>query len=561
MQTTFQLDIFGKRRAFSLSPGQSVLIGRAADSDLMIDTDPGVSKTHALIRLEGEIPVIEDAGSRNGTYVNNIILTSPRPLRNGDVITLGATIILFYGDTRGLSAGGVSPPHRTPAMTCVIPLGELREKVKPTIPPGLEQLSTENVRLGILQEIATSLLDKRDLEGLFQHSLTLIMSVVPARRGCIMMNEEGELRVKAFSGQQADPVSGDILQFSNTIRRQVMEQRTAVLTSNVEGDPNLEKAQSVIIQGIKSVMCVPLWNEDRVYGLIYLDSSFQESAFNEKNLRLLTAIANLVTMKIENYLYIQELLTKKAMEKDLELASEIQNMLLQNEFPPIPGAESALCFRSCHQLGGDYYHCFDLEDGRFVVVIADVMGKGTGAAILTSAVHAAFSATSEQKSDISYNVSKVNRFVCGLCGGTFFITLFAMLYDPASGELEYCNAGHNNPLLVRTDGSITELTEGGTLLGFLPEAPYTTGRNFLGNGDFVFLFTDGVSEVENTAGEMPGKDFLPKFLTGLGRAGSREIIDRLWRELDAFRGSCPLRDDTTAIVVRRLGAGDAAGDR
>ncbi len=557
MQITFQIEVQGRRQTFGLVPGESFLIGRAVDQDLSIEGDPGVSKTHARIWAEGGRLVLEDAGSRNGTYVNSVPVLQPYFLQTGDVITMGATVLVFFGEEsltngrRRAPAVGTAP-H--PGMTCVISLKEFEGKSGPMSAEKEKQTAGATLRLGILQEIATNLLDMHDLDDLFQRCMTLILSAIPARRGCIMMQEDGELHVKALSAKGEGQDSQDILHFSNTIRMQVMEERKAVLTANAEGDPSLEKAQSVIVQGIKSVMCVPLWNAERVYGLIYLDSSINETSFNEKNLRLLTAIANLVTMKIENFLYIQELLAKKALEKDLALASEIQNLLLPKEFPPIRETGTALRYLSCSRLGGDYYHCFEQPDGRHCVIIADVMGKGTSAALLTTALHAVLSVSCKQEQDIRKIVAHANRFVCELCNQAFFITLFALVLDSSSHTLEYCNAGHNSPLHCTGDGRVTPLVEGGPLLGFSSSVSYASARIGMNPGDLIFLFTDGVSEVENECGEMVDKEFLARFAANHCTLGPEEFLQALWASLESFRGASALQDDTTAIVLKRMEA-------
>ena len=330
-----------------------------------------------------------------------------------------------------------------------------------------------------------------------------------------------------------------------------MEEKSAVLTTNVAGDPQFEGAQSIIIQGIKSVICVPLWNGDSVYGLIYLDSPFHENTFNESNLQLLSAMANLVTMKIENFLFIQELLQKKAMEKELELASDVQRLLIQPDFPPIPGFGSAVFYQSCLQLGGDYYHCFPLSADRYLTVIADVMGKGTGAALLTASLHAYLQSHNRDGLELRQLMEQINQSIHELCEGRIFVTLFAVIIDRQTGTIEYCNAGHNPALLVTGSGT-SLLNEGGPLMGFMPDSGYQTAALEMNPGDLLLLYTDGLTETENPEGDMMGMEGLTRVLTGIRSEAPSEIMRELLQEIRLFQGGAPQRDDLTGILFRRL---------
>lgn len=592
MAIDFFLEVSGKRFLFSLNGSvREVWIGRGTGNSLPLPDDHGVSKVHSRLFVEQQLLMIEDAGSRNGTYVNQVKIAGPAPLASGDVIQIGSSIITLtiLEETAQTPAAPAPKPVAQAGMTCIFSIKDLEEQwrlpeeagsrvdkllseikslgvvqdIASTFKDRTEQdrvfhdsvriLLNENKRLGVLQEIASSLLDHNDLDRLFQDCLNLIFTVIPARRGCLMMLENNELQVKAVRALEKDAAvpAPDIIRFSNTIRRLVVEEKSAVLTANVEGDPQLEGAHSIIIQGIKSVLCVPLWNGDRTYGLIYLDSSFHEKTFNENNLRLLTAVANLVTMKIENFLFIQELLQKKAMEKELEFASDVQRFILPAEFPAIPGVESSVFYQSCLQLGGDYYHCFPRPAGQeYLTVIADVMGKGTGAALLTASLHAYMHAYSEEGSPLKELVERLNRAIISICDGQIFVTFFALLFDTLHCRAYYCNAGHNPVVLARAGGEVELLREGGPLLGFSPDVPYAVSEISLRQGDVLALYTDGLTEMENPAGEMLGLDFLSRFMMENRHLSCPEISASLLREVHAFRQNAPPHDDLTGIFFK-----------
>jgi len=527
-----------------------ILIGRHRSNDLQLLNDASVSKVHARIHARDGQLILQDLGSRNGSKVNEELVQAPVPLSNEDVVTIGNTrLVLRLARPAAVrtDAADIS------SMTCAISVRDMEEH---WAADGRRDLSAEETkRLAVLQDIAAALLNQSDLDRLFQDCLDLIFTVIPARRGCLMILEDDELVMKAVrTADLRDQDSADIIQFSNTIRRKIIEEKTAVLTCNVALDPMLEGAESIIIQGIKAIMCVPLWNGDRTFGLIYLDSHVQERSFNEHNLRLLTSIANLVTMKYENYLYVQELLKKKAMEKELEFASDVQKFLLPARSQSIPGLDVEMQYITCLKLGGDYYHVFPLADGEwYLFVIADVMGKGTAAALLTASLHAYLSTLCSADMPLDEMTARVNLYIHNLCEGQFFITMFALSYETATGRIRFVNAGHDEGLLVSAAGEVTLLAEGGLLLGVSPVAAYDVGEARLEPGDLVFLFTDGLSEISNAAGEMLGKEYIVDFLIRQRQLPAADLCHALLDAADKYREQCPQHDDLTMIALKRNG--------
>ena len=552
MKTQIELEIDGNKLSYTLAVDKSqIQIGRSMASELPLTKDAGVSKAHARIFLFGDSVQIEDLGSRNGTFVNGAQIRKAHLLKIGDQIQIGNTII----HSRGKPASEPEPFAAISGLTCMLPVKELEDSWKAPKPETTQvaQYKEQLQRFQVLQQIASSLLDQDEPGDLFQHALNQIVSVIPARRGCLMMLENDDLAVKAYwkTGQGEAASSADIVHFGNTLRRLVINEKTAVLTTNVQQDSKLEGAQSIILQGIKSVLCVPLWNGDKIYGLIYLDSYLSESAFNRDNLQLLTAIANLVTMKIENYLFINELLKKKAMEKDLQFAAEVQKFLQQPRFPDIEGLESHVFCFSRLELGGDYYHCFPLPEEQYLFVIADVMGKGAGAALLTASLHAYLSSMTCQGASLANLMAALNDRIFDQCAGNMFVTLFALIVDRRHDLYEYCSAGHPDTILLRSGGETVFLKEGGPILGILPGTPYRAVKLESAAGDLLLGYTDGLSEIENAAGEMFGKERLAALLREAEKSGCEQIGRRLLAEIDRFRGEVPPGDDMTAIILKR----------
>jgi serine phosphatase RsbU (regulator of sigma subunit) len=181
---------------------------------------------------------------------------------------------------------------------------------------------------------------------------------------------------------------------------------------------------------------------------------------------------------------------------------------------------------------------------------ADVMGKGTGAALLTASLHAYISTYCERPMELADLVSCLNRSIAIQCDGQIFVTLFAFIIQATDFQMEYCNAGHNEVLLVHTDGRVEQLQEGGTLLGAMPDYPYTSRSIILQPGDLLSLYTDGVTEMEDPAGNMFGKERLIDLLVNHRTCSCPEISRRLLADLDDFRAGAEPHDDVTGILVR-----------
>jgi sigma-B regulation protein RsbU (phosphoserine phosphatase) len=200
-------------------------------------------------------------------------------------------------------------------------------------------------------------------------------------------------------------------------------------------------------------------------------------------------------------------------------------------------------------VGGDYYDFFPLGEGRFGVTIADVSGKGVPAALLMANVQGLLRAFCNGEREITEAIRQVNRSVSRGASGGKFITLFYAEVDYGKGLLRYTNAGHNYPMLRRAGGSIEELTEGGLLLGLFDDATYDLGEIAFGPGDALLLYSDGISEATDSRGDLYGEDRLRSLWQGCAASPSGDVIDRLLKDVESFRGSAGQSDDMTAVVV------------
>jgi serine/threonine protein phosphatase PrpC len=240
------------------------------------------------------------------------------------------------------------------------------------------------------------------------------------------------------------------------------------------------------------------------------------------------------------------------LEQEMRVARDIQMELLPKTFPRIPGLDMFAFTVPARHVGGDCYDVIDVGDGRLAITIGDVSGKGTPAAILMANVQAAVRALSESHVPAGELIRRVNRLVYGYTEDSVFITFFYSVLDTRSGELVYVNAGHNQPCVLRANGSREYLDRGGLVIGVLPAADYEEGHLTLGPGDDLVLYTDGITEATNTEEEMFGEQRFQELLIEHRAASAREIEERVYSTIKEFAQGASQADDLTMVVVKLM---------
>ena len=313
------------------------------------------------------------------------------------------------------------------------------------------------------------------------------------------------------------------------------------------------------LDGRKIAMVLPLQTRTRLVGFIGLGFKSEREDFNIEECGMLMSIASQVAMAAENLQLLEENIEKQRLEKEMGMARRVQQGLLPGKIPDTPGLEIAARSKFCLEVAGDYYDVIKVDDKRTVVAIGDVSGKGAAAALLMSNIQASFRIAvgiGSQATDpgsglnISDVVSRINNLIHGNTPSDQFITFFVGVYEPENKTFSYVNAGHNPPMLLRAGGKIEMMDKGGLLLGALPDMPYEMGTLILENDDIIFLYTDGVSEAENTSDEMFGEERILAILKKNHDLKPGEILSKLEEEVQNFIGDVPLSDDFTTLVAR-----------
>lgn len=296
---------------------------------------------------------------------------------------------------------------------------------------------------------------------------------------------------------------------------------------------------------------IPLHAQNVVSGLLCVGERLNGAPYTREDLEFLYSLGALAMISTENARLFQEALRKKEMEDELTIARGIQQNLLPREIPAIDGFDVSALNVSSQQVGGDYYDIVPVGTGGFIIAIGDVSGKGTPASLLMANVQATIRALAPFGLSLGDATGRVNNIITANTGNEKFITFFWGILDPADRSYRYVNAGHNPPYVLRADGRIEQLTEGGLILGVMQTmVPYQEGQIRLEAGDAVVLYTDGVSEAMNLQGEDYGDERLEQFLRSLHHGSAQEIVDALRAELASYTAGAPQSDDITIVVIR-----------
>jgi serine phosphatase RsbU (regulator of sigma subunit)/pSer/pThr/pTyr-binding forkhead associated (FHA) protein len=520
---------------------QHTTVGRAEDNDLCFP-DELLSRHHAEFRQRDGACYLLDLDSSNGTYVNDIRVRGEQVLLEGDIVTVGETSLVFHEKSLPSDAGDGTVQSEV--------IAETTRLTKQAI--DVTDLISEDRVLGVLCRATNALVVHHPLPDLFNNILEAILDSIPAQRAAIMLLE-GEPPVPVLKATRAR-FGAEITSVSHDIARRALNDRVAFVLRDVLEDPEVRDRASLRADGIRSVMCAPLWSSlnpgdhGHLLGLVYLDSQSDAPTLTYRDLQVLTVLANVTATKIESARLLEENLHKRRLEEDLRLAAEIQSDLLPRKAPVIPGYDVDGTTEPCRMVGGDYFD-FEHDSEYLHMALADVSGKGIGAAMLMVALRATVRAHWRDGS-LPEATARINRTFHMTVPSDKYATFFVARLELRTGCLTYVNAGQNRPLLIQPDGQWQSLAVGGTVVGAFAEASYQQGTVVLEPGARLLVFSDGISDSWSDADEADRQLMAIAHLRrhSTDAAGLRADI---FHAVDQASG-CKAKDDRTLLVIQRL---------
>jgi len=522
-------------------------VGRSTDNDFGFPEDSGLSRQHLAFENENGAWIVRDLGSKNGTYVNEHLIQSKHLLSPGDRITASLLTVVFEPQpVKVPQVSIVFDRTRTdigPAETLSTSLDDVISSQTILAKPARGTSEHWKTPLAAFLRAGRELSQGRPLPELFEVILDLSIEAVGAERGVLMTLEGDGLAVQASRGNG--------FRISTTVRDQVLNQKASLLIRNVQDEEAFRSMQSIVSQGVRALIAVPLQTDNQVIGLIYVDTSHWLREFSGDDLNLLTVMANVAAIRIERERLAELEHSRRRMASELEQAAEIQQQFLPACAPQVPGLELAGFNASCRTVGGDYYDFLTYPDGRVAVMVGDVCGKGMPAALLMMGLQARVQVLAAEPNRPAVVVDRLNRVLAAAALNTRFISFFFALLDPVSGELAYSNAGHNPPLLIRANGTVEWLTEGGPVLGIVPNASYEEVRCDLNSGDVALLYSDGVTDSTNAQEEDFGEERLSEVMQRVHHNSADVILSALTAAVKDWAAGTPAPDDITLVVVRK----------
>lgn len=546
--------------------GDLLIVGRDAERCQIVIPHHAVSRQHVqLTRANGQY-FIEDLRSRNHTFVNSKEVTARTPLRHDDRIKI-CDFLFRYHDERVRASPPPPPPPPLPDwMTREKPEDEESSGMT-TIEATGSRVNAQHFlevqpsdRLRALLEISTELSRTLELDPLLGKLAETLLGVFKQADRCfvVVLDDAGRPVPRA---QRARRPGLDDTRFSRTIVKKAVETHQSLLIEDASTDAALGPAASIAEFKIRSVMCVPVVTaEGRALGALQVDTQDRTKKFKEDDLNLLTIVGNLAAVALEKAKLHEQVVAREKEQKEIELARAVQLGFLPQHPPEVAGYEFYSLYSPAQSIGGDFYDFIPLPGGRLAVVVADVAGKGVPAALLVAKLSSeARYGFLTHPDDPARAVTLLNDQM--IRGGLAdrFVTLAAVVLDPAAHVARVVNAGHMNPRLCRAgggdpcDGIDDEAT--GVPLGVMAGYEYEARELPLGPGDALTLFTDGVTEAMDPGGAMFGADAADRALAAdtPEAARPRKAGDRLVQAVRRHAAGRPQNDDIAVVAFGRLG--------
>ncbi len=515
-------------------------VGRDPGNDLVLE-DPSLSRAHARFSLRDGRPCLEDLGSRNGTLVNGVRVDGVLPIRAGDEILLGRV----RADLEGRPA---APDDLDPSVSFLMDVDRLRSSASGIEAAGPAKRWQE--ALGIVHALSLDMLGEATAEAMLSDLVERLFGFLrPGRAAVLLRDATGAMTQVAARSRSR---SGDFkVQLSRTTIEATVERREALLINDPRLDARLAQAQSLMASGVTSIMTVPLEHGGEVVGIIYMDAGPTREPFTEEDLQLLAVLGHMAAAKIRTLRLQEELVVKRAMEKEFEVARRIQERLLPDRFPDMADYELFGVNQACRNVSGDLYGFWPGPGGTTWLAIADVSGKGIGPGLLMATFQALMQAWCEGAAEPAPLARKISQALSRRTTRNRFITAFLALIDPAAGTIAYTNAGHNPIPVLRAGGGTELLASQGFPLAMFPGSDYGQGTVRLDPGDLLFMYTDGITEAADPEGTEFELDLACRTLRALGPLPLPELFRGLDAAVLAHTRGAPSTDDRTIVMVRR----------
>lgn len=539
-ELTLSTTINGEPQSWKLNEAP-VTIGRSSKSTVHL-RDGTVSKEHAEFVLRDGAWTLVDLGSRNGTRVNGNAVREPMAVRDGDLIAFGS-VLVQVGTPR--AAEGVTVFSDSPGLNSSVRI-QAREILQ-----GQRAASDPMKLVHLLAEAGQLLVLPRPLRETCEDILKFVERAVPASRLIILLRDKPDAQPVQIAARIRGGNAMEPLALSRTIMKAVLDDCTSMITIDAPSDPRFQAQESIIAQGIRSAMAVPLFDNQTVLGLLYADTTDARVLYTPDQLETLTILANMAAVKITNARLLEAEQGRLRMAQELATATRIQMNLLPAT-PTIPGYACVTRLETCTEVGGDLFDLYVRADGRLVFAIGDVSGKGMGAALMMSSTLSSARVLYDATDDPADLATRLNSVVARGREPGKFVTLFVAFLDLTTGRMRYVSAGHN-PAMIAGAAGVRMLEATGIPLAALDTFAFQGADVELAPGETLMLYTDGITEATH-GDDMYGEERLAARLHELAPEPdldrvAQAVLDGVTKYSEGKRPE----DDRTLLLLRRAG--------
>lgn len=558
---------------------ECTIMGRHPDCQLVLD-NAAISRQHAQILESHGSYFLEDMRSRNGTYLNEVLIEGRQELKDGDQIRICDATVRF--DLNASASSIEIPNSKSNGQTGIDgPTGVEFDSVDESrifiLPdsfnePEFESVSTfrrkaelpklndareiahPEVKLRGILEIARALGGQLEVDAVLPKLLATLFNIFPvADQGFVLLKDSDSDKLKVKATQARGGKQADTVVVSMTVVRYVMKSGESILSENITDDTRFKSSTSLTRMGVRSMMCVPLLDEDEEpLGVIQIVSRSETQSFDEDDLDLLESLSMQASLAIQNARLHEEAMERRAIERDLEFATQVQLGFLPKSRPKVPGYIFGDYYEAALRVGGDYFDYIPLPDGRLAITIGDVAGKGMPAALLMARLYSSTRLQLLTSHNPATAISRLNAEIASSGLGHRFITFLCMVLDPKTHQLSVVNAGHLTPILRSRDGTISTFgrDQASLPLGIVPDLVYEEMSIQIAAGDTIVSFTDGATEAMNDQKKIYGRSRLEN-LVSESKGTIEEILQKITAEVESFTADIASRDDLCLIGIRR----------
>jgi sigma-B regulation protein RsbU (phosphoserine phosphatase) len=408
-------------------------------------------------------------------------------------------------------------------------------------------------RLTTLYRISQTFNSSLDLDEVLNRVMDEVIKITHGERGFLMLCEpDGSMSFKAARGLDQQTIASPEFQISRGVVERVANEGKSILTSDAQTDEWLRSRESVRALNLRAVLAVPIQLKEVCKGVIYVDNRIQTGIFRPADIELLEGIASSAAIAIENARLYQLAVEKGRLERELQVARDVQSNLIPRTTPQVDGWDFAALWKPARQVSGDFYDFIPLNQDKIGIVIADVTDKGMPAALFMAHARSIIRASVVGPYPPAEAMASANHLICTDPTEGMFVSLFYAQLDPGKNELTYVNAGHNPPLHYRSAlKDLIELPRTGFPLGIEDGSTYEQGTIHFQNGDFLFMYTDGVTEAMNPTHNLFGKDRLYQTMLEYKSNHASEIQSAINNAVFKFIGANEPSDDVTLVVLKK----------